>query len=154
VEGVMVKVKVGRIDMFGFLSREYHPKAEDEGRTGDLIAAQQVQVGDEVGNVHDDVKPYKDDIVDITGETMTMFSVRLEEPDGTKRRIDLMAFEVGEITSVKEDEVGTSCPWCESKKHPESVHSDEDPDDKHRRLNPWRCVDCGGVGGGEDFGLY
>lgn len=46
----------------------------------------------------------------------------------------------------------TECPYGCGPVTP--VENANDPDPKHKALNPWACPKCGGVGGGEDFGLF
>lgn len=41
-----------------------------------------------------------------------------------------------------------TCPWCGSSATPER---NREKDEKRRKLNPWKCADCGGVGGAIDF---
>jgi hypothetical protein len=57
-------------------------------------------------------------------------------------------------TKLKESDKGIYCPSCKTKEHPRLTTKGDDPDDKHRRINPYICVKCGQQGGGVDFGLY
>jgi predicted RNA-binding Zn-ribbon protein involved in translation (DUF1610 family) len=47
---------------------------------------------------------------------------------------------------------GPNCPACGNTNIREVTAAD-DPNNKHRRLNPYRCDDCGQRGDGGDFGI-
>jgi hypothetical protein len=78
----MTKIKVGTVDMYGFLSRDKHPQADDAGKTGTLVAFSREET------------PSEDEE---TGKTLYMDCFTIRFDDG--REVEIMEHEVASIAT-------------------------------------------------------
>lgn len=62
-------------------------------------------------------------------------------------------------TRTRKQEPKVSCPWgCGYVGEPERAYHTNchqcAVDPRHAQLNPWKCPNCGELGGGVDWGLW
>jgi hypothetical protein len=55
---------------------------------------------------------------------------------------------VKEFSQKNLREPTSACPWCQSVVPP---GANDEGDERHRKINPCKCPECGGVGGYEDW---
>ena len=92
----MIKVTVGKVDMYGMNGRELHPRATDEGLVGELIKTIAVHF-DECGCVANEPVPRYDRNCEYCAGsgTYSLQFLTVELPDG--RTVELVEYELASL---------------------------------------------------------